>query len=997
MHVVLALVAVCFLANFASAETTVTFQQGVNGYSSLLDVLVSPIFNSGNGNVLGSSTSTQFVDGLYYKDTGQNDPEKQYLLRFDNIIGNGVGKIPAGATITGAKLTLVAGVSPGAQSKGPYGLAQMLTSFNSTTSWNSLNAVGTGDPSGAMWNNGITARPVDNGFGGYLAKSEKTAVQHSADMTRIVQNWANGVTNNGIAMTAGTADGFQIVTSGVSNPAYSPLLEVTFDTTPQPAKTVVSLQQGVGGYTGTTMSRIDEDDTNEDGAILDEMGIDGAPFFGLPVPYEEVSTLIKFDDIFVSSGGVVPDGATILDAQLVITTARSDYYPAVGTNGNYAAYQMLTDWNLSTVYTDFNGDGPSENDGEIGPVLDLTGAMVAGAEATLDVTSAIVAWQSGASNYGFNVQSYDTTDGWTISWTGATNPLDRPELLITYTMDPGFSSFDAVPEPCSVLLVALLGYGLSTTRIRRVAATKKSIARGGCFLLAFFVVCLSTNSVQAETTVTFQEGVNGYSFLLDLFISPDFGEGGTDNVLGDSIESYPLDGLYYKDTGQTESEKQYLLRFDRIFGNGASQIPVGATITNAQLTLVTGTVSGADSNGPFGVGQMLTSFNGATSWANLNAAGTGGPSGAKWNNGVTARPLDNAFRGYLHQGGTEAVPELADITRIVRNWANGAANLGVAVTAGTTDAWQVVTSGVANPIYSPKLEVTYDISPQPAKTIVSLQQGVAGYNETTMSRIDQNDTVQNGSLLDQAFIDGAPVITTTTDEDSALIKFDNIFTSSGGLVPDDAIILDAQLVITTAQPDFSLDAGTNGDYAAYQMLVDWNHGSKFSDFNGDGPSQNDGEIGSPLDATGAMVANTEATLDVTSAVTAWQEGAPNYGLSLQSLTTTDDWGIYWTGAQDPLNAPELLITYTARNDADYDADGDVDLDDYFLWSQQYGMSGDLAADGNHDGAVDAADYTVWRDNFETSSIASAIPEPTALTLLFAMVGTAHFRSFLWCG
>ncbi|TWT47286.1 hypothetical protein [Botrimarina hoheduenensis] len=52
------------------------------------------------------------------------------------------------------------------------------------------------------------------------------------------------------------------------------------------------------------------------------------------------------------------------------------------------------------------------------------------------------------------------------------------------------------------------------------------------------------------------------------------------------------------------------------------------------------------------------------------------------------------------------------------------------------------------------------------------------------------------------------------------------------------------------------------------------------------------------------------------------------------------------------------LTYVPAQ-GDYDADNDVDTDDYAAWQAAYGA---LGADGNADGLVDVADYTVWRDN-----------------------------------
>jgi len=70
---------------------------------------------------------------------------------------------------------------------------------------------------------------------------------------------------------------------------------------------------------------------------------------------------------------------------------------------------------------------------------------------------------------------------------------------------------------------------------------------------------------------------------------------------------------------------------------------------------------------------------------------------------------------------------------------------------------------------------------------------------------------------------------------------------------------------------------------------------------------------------------------------------------------------------------------------DYDRDGDVDSADYGFWKSQFGMSGDLSADGNGDGVVNAADYTIWRNHLQSGPTSGkgslAVPEPTAISLV----------------
>ena len=425
----------------ATAATTVSFQQGVNGYAGTQDVIIGVDLGAKDGNVIGSAVQEVFLDGQYHEVTAVAD-EKQLMIRFDEIFGAGPGQIPLGARITDAKLSLTTGESSGnARTPGPYGVAQLLVPFDASTTFNSMSALGTGGAGGATYAGGQIARPLDRGYRGPIeATTNNGLVTTPADVTSILQAWSSGQTNNGFAVTAGTTDGWQIFTTGVVVPAGRPKLEVTFDTAPQPTTTTVRLQNGVNGYDGTTMARMLQNGTTEDGLNLDEAFLDGGNLTGTS-PNDQA--LIKFNKIFVSQGGSVPDNATILDAQLVLDSGRAAFSTNAGTNGNFGVAQMLKDWSLTSVYTDFGTDGPTDNDGDTGAFLDMTGAMVADARTMLDVTNAVKSWQSGGSNFGLNVRAVDTADGWAVNFTGSADPTAIPQLVINYTTDVVTPSEDA--------------------------------------------------------------------------------------------------------------------------------------------------------------------------------------------------------------------------------------------------------------------------------------------------------------------------------------------------------------------------------------------------------------------------------------------------------------------------------------------------------------------------------------------------------------------------
>jgi hypothetical protein len=86
-----------------------------------------------------------------------------------------------------------------------------------------------------------------------------------------------------------------------------------------------------------------------------------------------------------------------------------------------------------------------------------------------------------------------------------------------------------------------------------------------------------------------------------------------------------------------------------------------------------------------------------------------------------------------------------------------------------------------------------------------------------------------------------------------------------------------------------------------------------------------------------------------------------------------------------------FVSATAQQpSADFDEDDDVDGQDFLTWQRGLGTeSGATLSDGNAnagaDGDVDGDDLSAWRAQFgplETAPAASAVPEPTAVSLAF---------------
>jgi hypothetical protein len=91
---------------------------------------------------------------------------------------------------------------------------------------------------------------------------------------------------------------------------------------------------------------------------------------------------------------------------------------------------------------------------------------------------------------------------------------------------------------------------------------------------------------------------------------------------------------------------------------------------------------------------------------------------------------------------------------------------------------------------------------------------------------------------------------------------------------------------------------------------------------------------------------------------------------------------------------QFLFGPGAAEDADFDADGDVDGADFLRWQRGLGATGAAAtvANGNANGdnVIDGADLAIWRTQFATAvGAAAAVPEPATAAIL--LLGLAALR------
>jgi hypothetical protein len=502
-------VAACSVASLSiltapvQADTTVSFQNGdANGYAGGFDRQVYSFTGndaSGAGGGRDANTNGEYgIDGFQPYIAAPDpkaqsaSPDSPLLLRFDNIFGNAPGQIPLGAYILNAQLNLTSqantydsstGKTTGsAQSGGPFGIAQLISPFTSSTVYSdystSADAPGTGGNRGPWFENGQTARPVA-GFGKVLASTfdkvlgqETTTVVNTAQITPLVQAWSGGAPQNGMTVQSGftgTADAWGVRSNNYATVADRPKLTVSYTTDPV---TVATFRQGVNGYSGTTMAKVQHDatvgagttgDTTFDGNGLTPQFLDHGAYNDTDTDFSgptvkahtgsDSAGVLKFSNVFAKDGGSVPDNANIVKAYVIVTTSDDASSGSLNNRspGPWEIDQLAQSWDTTTLYNNYPSV-PDANGQKLGPGTgpadiqrDTQIGMIADSQVWFDVTASLLAFQNGTANNGWAIRG-DTGDGWAINFLEA-NPDVNPELYVAYS---------SVPEPGSLALLGLL-------------------------------------------------------------------------------------------------------------------------------------------------------------------------------------------------------------------------------------------------------------------------------------------------------------------------------------------------------------------------------------------------------------------------------------------------------------------------------------------------------------------------------------------------------------
>jgi hypothetical protein len=189
------------------AECLLGYQQGIDSGAGLYSGAVDTAIGSDFPATQYGAAPLDYVDG---------SPKRDLLVRFDGLVGNAPGQLPAGSLVTRATLTVTTGDGTGG-SAGVISLHRLLQPWNAATiTWaNSFggNGVGPDDIE-------ATATPV----GSVPATGASTT--RVIDVTPAVQAWADGAPNHGLVLLTTSTDGLGLHLAEASVDSLRPALTV---------------------------------------------------------------------------------------------------------------------------------------------------------------------------------------------------------------------------------------------------------------------------------------------------------------------------------------------------------------------------------------------------------------------------------------------------------------------------------------------------------------------------------------------------------------------------------------------------------------------------------------------------------------------------------------------------------------------------------------------------------------------------------------------------
>ena len=505
----------------------------------------------------------------------------------------------------------------------------------------------------------------------------------------------------------------------------------------------VVLQDGLNGYTGTRDTYIWQTDPStargSELTFVQDINVS-----------DERRSLVRFD---LSS---VPAGSTIESAEL-------QFY--VDTEGQgFNMYRMLVPWDEATVtYTSIGNRHFAANGTDAEVAINTGWPGVDTYIGFINVTvpaSTIQDWVDGTlTNNGWLMIATHADDGQQLDSRENGTQANNPRLTIqyyppavptisltniplgTFSAEPGTPSAEQSYKisgsnlTAGIDITAPADFEVSTTSGSGFGSSVSLTPAGGTVISTQIYVRFNrptagvsngiiTNSssgattrevtvsgiAQTEASVTFQEGVGGYSGTKDTYLHQN--ENTTDHG---SLATFNWD------TDDGSGILFGLLRFDDIFGSGAGQIPLDAVIQSATILYYV-----ADA------GSSANVFEAAIDWAEAvtynNFGGEPGVQAGDYGTQVASA------------AGSTTGSFQVDVTSSITGWQSSpASNRGWLFYPTGTDGIDVSSSENTTVANRPRLTVTYLINPPAQPVLVSPDNGSTGVTTSPTLTVTVSD------------------------------------------------------------------------------------------------------------------------------------------------------------------------------------------------------------------------------------------------------------------
>ena len=319
-------------------------------------------------------------------------------------------------------------------------------------------------------------------------------------------------------------------------------------------------------------------------------------------------------------------------------------------------------------------------------------------------------------------------------------------------------------------------------------------------------------------TVTFQQGVGGYAGTTDTYLQKD--QPGADNGAATELN------VDTSDPHGSGKDVHALVRFENIVGGNSGQVPSGADVTSATLTLeTTGKGDGATLH------RMLMGWSENASWDSLVG-------------GVQADGSEAASSADVTTGTVSTGPTTIDVTDSVQAWVNGDSSYGWAFLPSGGNGWDFYSSEGATP---PELTVTFGSSsgdsgspPNVSWVNPSSSDTVSGTTTVQINASDAEDS--DDSLTVEYSVDDDSWTPATYNSTSGYYEdsWDSTSVSDGDLTLD-ARAIDSANDTTTATITVTTD-NTGTETVTFQQGVSGYAGTADTYLQEDQPGADNGAV-----------------------------------------------------------------------------------------------------------------------------------------------------------